>query len=459
MLYDKLTHRKMCMKRVINIEKRKNYKIVNKIKQLSILILTLLVFGCSKNDSNDVPPVGSLTNLNYTETNGTVLLQWDAYEGASRYQVFVDGVSVSDIPDIGTSTMSAMLTNVPDQSKIEVKAYSDADATALIAKGETTYTVTETPLEAPNAPSNVSVTKADKTSATLTFSYSGTCSGIKIYSEAKTESSTPLLSIDSVSEGENSVTVKNLTSGTDYTLYLYAYNTNGDKTVFSSQEVSVTFSTAKETAAISIDHYGYNEQYGGGLTMSVVIAASDLFSDKSQWTESGELVLELYCSDTADGDPKLATSDNSTYPNWQNNQIVDLTAWSSNMDFQEGQTYYLQVIAKNKAGDVLGKTIVQEVKFETPASNDIIPGKPGNISVTLNGSTPTISWDKAKDADSYIVYVSTSQDMSYKTKVGETSSTSMDDPDRGQNVRVYYQVAAVSSTGNKTFSDVVDIWL
>lgn len=67
-----------------------------------------------------------------------------------------------------------------------------------------------------------------------------------------------------------------------------------------------------------------------------------------------------------------------------------------------------------------------------------------------------ISWDKAV---SYEANVDPGANMKYSSKVGDTTETSIKDCDRGKNVKMYYQVVAVSSTNNKSSSKVESIWL
>lgn len=423
---------------------------MSKIKFLSLLAMALFVFSCGDDDDNSIK-VGELSNLEYSYSAGSLLVEWNAYEGALSYQVFVDGGAVSSVPYTGTS---AMLSDVEDQSIITVEAYADAEASVLIATSEITYVVS---VAAPAAPFNVTA-EVDATSATITFTYSGSCHAIDIYSEARTESSTPLVTIEDVKEGENSITIEELTPETEYTLYLYAYNTEADVKAF-SDEVMVNFTTDSEIVELAVNGCGYTGQYSGGLTMDVFVVVPELFENESEWDEAGDLVLELYCSDTEDGEFKKANDNDYLYLSWDYSSIVSITAWKNDMDFVDGNTYYLKAILKNENGDIIGETAVQEVVFEEPDSDAIIPGTPGNVQLELDGNCATISWDKADNAVSYIVKVSSSSNMSYASEVGTTSSTSLKDCDRGQNVKMYYQVKAVSSTGNTKSSSVVSIWL
>lgn len=261
-------------------------------------------------------------------------------------------------------------------------------------------------------------------------------------------------------EGENSVTIEELTPETEYTFYLYAYNTEADVKAFSDVAM-VNFTTESEIAELKVNGSGYNGWYGGGLSLDVYLAVSELFDNESEWEAAGDLVLELYCSDTEDGEYELAYQENYLYLSWNYSSVINITAFKKDMNFVDGNTYYLKAILKNENGDIIGETAVQAVLFDEPNSDTdaIIPGKPGNVQVELNGDCVTISWDAADDAVSYTVKVASSSSMSYASEVGKTSTTSMKDCDRGQNVKMYYQVIAVSSTGNKKSSSVVSIWL
>ncbi len=315
----------------------------------------------------------------------------------------------------------------------------------------------ENVLEAPNSPTDFIVTDIAKEKVELTFNYTGTCTGIEVYSGAKTSDSTPLYTLTDVVEGENSITVESLTAGTDYTLYIYAYNSNESEIQYSTDDVLVTFTTASAIANLVIDHFGFHDQGNGALNLGVVVVSSDLVSDQSEWTTSGDVIFELYTSNSMEDGYQLADSNPYLLPDWNYNQIIDLYAWTDDWGYLEGNTYYLKIVAKNKSGETIGESYVQEIVY--PASNDIIPSKPAGVTLTKEGSCVSISWNAADNAVSYQVYVSTSSSMSYKTKVGETTELSMSDCDRGTNVKMYYQVVAVSSTGNKIYSDPVSIWL
>ncbi|GAF03294.1 fibronectin type III domain-containing protein [Saccharicrinis fermentans] len=425
---------------------------MNKIQLFTILLFTLVMMSCSKDDDNEVQ-IGEITGGNITENHGTVLLQWNAYEGALAYYVFVGGQSISDIPYTGTQ---AVITEIEDNDIVEVKAYADSEASKLLAILQITYE--EAPLVAPSSPTEATALSPEKTSVDIQFTYSGTCDGISIYAETRTGESVPLITIDDVTEGENNVRISSLEADTEYTLFLYAFNKRNEELVF-SDAATVSFTTASEIVDLKIESYGYEESYGKGLRMKVLIVASDLFADQSDWTGYGDLVLEMYSSSEPDGDFKLAATDKYFYPDWEYSQLVDMIAYTKDMGWENGQTYYLQVVAKNKDGEILGQTVVQDMVYEEPVSNEIIPGKPEGVSLSLNENCVSISWDKASDAVKYWVYVASSKNMAYKSKVGEVSGTSIKDCDRGKNVKMYYQVVAISSTGNKSYSSVIDIWL
>jgi len=431
---------------------------MQKIKLFSILAFALLMTACSKDD-NDDNQFGELTNLEYSSFHGSLSVTWDAYDGAYTYMVFVNGAATSDIPYAGTS---AMISDIEEQDVIKVEAYSDLEAIVKIAEGELTYTEEgedKDGLEVPSAPASLTVTDVSDSSATIQFNYSGTCAGINIYSEAKTDDSTPIVTIDNVSQGENSVAIGSLTSDTEYTFYFYAFNTDGEETAYSGDEAKISVTTSKKEVFMEIYDYGYDGQYDGSLTLGVKVVASDLFSDESEWTDTGDLILELYSAESEDGEFVLANTDDYIYPDWTYNKIVRLHAYKKDMDYVDGQTYYLKAIAKNKDGETLAKTAVQEVKFEEPVSEDIIPGAPTNVKLKLDGTCVKITWDSADNATKYKVYVSTSSNMSYKSLVDETTGTSATDCDRGKNVKMYYRVVAVSSTGNTKSSSVESIWL
>jgi hypothetical protein len=430
---------------------------MQKIKLFSLLAFALLMTACGNDDDNDNDnniEVEELTNLEYELSNDSIILSWDYVDGAVHYEIYVNDEAADLLKySIATATISV----IEDQSVIRVEVYSDYSATVKIAEGETIYY--EEALETTAAPYSLTVSEYSDSTATIQFNYSGECDGIYIYSEAKTDDSTPIATIEDVSEGENSVVIDSLTSNTEYTFYFYAFNTDDDGIVYSDDEAKISVTTAKKEVFMEIYDYGYYGQYDGSLTLSVKVVASDLFSDESEWTDYGDLILELYSAESEDGEFVLANTDDWIYPNWDYSQIVTLYAYKNDMDYVDGQTYYLKAFAKNTDGDTLAQTVVQEVKFEEPDSEEITPGQPTNVELELDGTCVNISWDSAENATKYKVYVSTSSDMSYSSLVETTTGTSATDCDRGVNVKVYYKVVAVSSTGNTKSSSVSYIWL
>ena len=426
---------------------------MQKIKLFSILVFALLMSACGKDDDDGIQ-IGEVTNIEYSYSYGKLSLTWDAYEGTYLYKIFINGEDTHRSYVGGTS---AELTDIEELDVITIEAYSDDASTVKIAEGEITFIKDE--VEAPAAPTNLTATEVTDSSATIQFNYTGTCAGINIYSEAKTDNSTPIATIEDVSEGENSIDFDSLTSETEYTFYFYAFNTDGEDVTYSEDEAKISVTTSKKEVFMEIYNYGYDGQYDGSLTLDVTIDASDLFSDESEWTDTGDLILELYSAESEDGEFVLAYTDDYIYPNWNYNQIVRLYAYKNDMDYVDGQTYYLKAIAKNKDGETLAKTVVQEVKYEEPVSEKIIPGAPTNVELELDGSCVKITWDSAENATKYKVYVATSSSMSYSSLVDTTTGTSATDCDRGKNVKMYYKVVAVSSTGNTKSSSVVSIWL
>ncbi|MGQ1945890.1 fibronectin type III domain-containing protein [Geofilum sp. OHC36d9] len=426
---------------------------MQKIKLFSILAFALLMSACGKDDDDGIQ-VGEVTNIEYSYSYGSLSVTWDAYDGAYSYKLFINGEDTHRSYVGGTS---AVLTDIEEQDVITIEAYSDDAETVKIAEGEITFIKDK--VEAPAAPTNLTATEVTDSSATIQFNYTGTCAGINIYSEAKTDNSTPIATIEVVSEGENNVDFDSLTSETEYSFYFYAFNTDGEETAYSTDEAKITLTTSKKEVFMEITDYGYDGQYDGSLTLSVKVVASDLFSDESEWTDTGDLILELYSATSEDGEFVLANTDDYIYPSWTYNKIVRLYAYKNDMNYVDGQTYYLKAVAKNKDGETLAETVVQEVKFEEPVSEEIIPGAPTNVKLELDGNCVKITWNSAENATKYKVYVATSSNMSYKSLVETTTSTSATDCDRGKNVKMYYKVTAISSTGNAKSSSVVSIWL
>ncbi|MCW3786962.1 fibronectin type III domain-containing protein [Plebeiibacterium sediminum] len=381
----------------------------------------------------DVEETDANGNTNTVAYNGVIATDTDGFE----YYYIVSSLStdVDQITDVYNHIVYSKGTII-DQEEEEEEGSS---------------------IETPSAPTDFTVANIGKESVSLIFNYTGTCTGVKIYSAEKTTDLEPIVNLTEVVEGENTVEIESLTPDTEYSFYVYAYNSDDTEVVYSEETVSVTVTTNSAIANLPIERFGFHDQYGGALTIGVLVNASDLVEDQSMWIESGDVTFELYTSESKDDGYALADSNPFLLPDWNNSQIVDMNAFANEWNYVAGQVYYLKVQAKDRNGNVIGESYVQEVEY--PQSNDIIPEKPTGVVLTKNGTCVDITWTVADKAVSYEVYVSTTSGMDYKTKVGDTTETSMSDCDRGTNVKMYYQVVAVSSTGNKMYSDPVSIWL
>lgn len=381
--------------------------------------------------TEDVDSEGTVAE---TEYEGVIATDTDGYE--YYYIVSSEGNDINEITDIYNNIVYSKTSDTDDDVEDDSNSVN---------------------LETPNSPSDFTTTDIAKEKVVLSFNYSGSCTIIEVFNGPKTSDALPLYTLTEITEGTNTITIESLSPGTDYLLYIYACNSNNTDKQYSTDEVTVAFTTANAIANLAIDHFGFHDQGNGALNLGVAVITSDLVDDDSEWTTSGDMIFELYTSNSREDGFQLAESNSFLLPDWNNTQVIDLYAWTDDWGYVEGNTYYLKIIAKNKSGEIVGESYIQEIEY--PTSNDIIPSKPSGVTLTLNDSCVNISWNSADNAVSYEIYVSTSSSMTYRTKVGETTETTMSDCDRGTNVKMYYQVVAVSSTGNKIYSDPESIWL
>jgi hypothetical protein len=426
-----------------------------------ILAVVMAFASCKKDEEEDTKTttptvnIGTISNVNYGYASNGILLSWDAYTDAVSYKVLVDNVYKTTSP---ITTTSYTVDNLAEGAAIKIEAFSDASAEKLIASHTFNFSAANAGLPVPNAITDLQATEVASKYAKLSWTNPSTeFDGIEIFNGERTSSSSPLAIINA--NDSNNVTIEALTPETAYNLYVYTINKDGDNKSYSSAS-NIEFTTPKHIADIEITEYGYNGQYSGSIYLSVKIHGFDLFENESDWTDTGDLILEIYSAETADGEFVLSNTDNYIYPSFVYDKIVQLRSYKDDMNYVDGQNYFLQVIAKDKDGNILGQTAVQEVEFEgEDTSEDIIPGTPTGLELTLNGDCVDMTWNSATNAVSYKVYVSTSSSMSYKELVTTTSSLSAQDCGRGHNVKMYYQVKAVSSTGNIKSGTPVSIWL
>lgn len=424
-----------------------------------ILAVVMAFASCKKDeDTKTTTPnvnIGTISNVNYGYSSNGILLSWDAYKDAVSYKVLVNSVYKTTSP---ITTTSYTVDNLAEGAEIKVKAFSDANAEKLIASHTLNFSAANAGLPVPDTITNLQANEVASKFVKLSWTNPSTdFDGIEIFNGERTSTTSPLVIINA--NDNNNVMIEGLTPETSYNFFVYTINKEGNKKSYSTAK-NIELVTPKDIAEIEITEYGYNGQYSGSIYLSVKIHGFDLFENESDWENTGDLILEIYSSESADGAFVLSNTNQYVYPNFVNDQIAQVRSYKDDMGYVDGQNYFLQIIAKDIDGNVLGQTSVQEVEFEgEDNSNDIIPGIPTGLELTLNGDCVDMTWDSATNAVSYKVYVSTTSSMSYAELITTTSSLSAQDCGRGQNVKMYYQIKAVSSTGNVRAGTPVSIWL
>lgn len=106
-----------------------------KIEAFSDSQLSNLI-AVSKVNYEEPSSTTTVKNITYNEIGSNVVVSWDPVEGAKSYMVSIAGIPDSDLPITGTSYNVGSLV---DGIEIKVEAFSDSQATQLIATGVIQY--------------------------------------------------------------------------------------------------------------------------------------------------------------------------------------------------------------------------------------------------------------------------------------------------------------------------------
>ncbi len=220
-------------------------------------LLLLLVVGivgfssCSKDEEEQPNPepevtVGVIKNIDYTVTQGDVMLVWEAYENAKSYMVYVGDIAESDNPITSNAYNVGTLV---DGIEIKVEAFSDYNMSSCIGRGVVNY-VEPVVVESPDPVENLVVVEEGDGFVSISWDNPDcTFSWVEIYDGPRVgdDISNRLESPSNVNDTDQKL--MNLTNEQTYTFYVYTRN-------LANQGTDKEFSEAVTVSATPTDGSG-----------------------------------------------------------------------------------------------------------------------------------------------------------------------------------------------------------
>lgn len=348
--------------------------------------------------------------VSYTsEASDSVLLQWEAVQGADGYCIYQDGKEV-----LKTNELSCQINSLKagTEYKFEVRAYADNGSKILMGDASAVYAMPLLPAV------NLSVERAAYNQLKLTWQEAAPKVSYEIY--RKTEGQAEQL-IQTITD-ENALTWTDSTVKFDTT---YQYRIRAVKKVQDRSYIGV-----------------YSQEVSGVTTLDAVtiqaVATSDMQSLQISWNQApGATGYEVYRSTTSgSGYVKVA------------NLPADTTTYRDN-GLTIANTYYYQVRAFATEGD---KTAYSN--YSPEVSGTVKLSEVSNLQVTMTKvNTLRLTWDACSDAKSYEVYYYSSIDSRIR-RATNTKKTFYNFSKAKCGVTYYFKVRTWQKIGKeKYYSD------
>lgn len=365
-----------------------------------------VTFGPYQGPVPDKPENLILTLNGKTAVNAT----WDSAAYAKMYRIYRSEQENSTGTVIGTSVKTEYSDDkcVPGKTYYyRISAYNTTGESVLSDQQSITLPPPDTK---PTTPQNLAVRQTGTDFITIGWDKSELAAKYLVYRCEGTGD--PNLFIDSTTE--LTYTDTNVKPNTTYSYAVSAANVVGE----SNKSSKVTGTTQ-----------------GGvpDVPQNLAVKTTSATSITIGWDKS--LQATLYRIYRADGTQDPVTQIDST---------ADQTYTNTNLKTNSEYSYAVSAVnsagASNKSAKVTGKTSVT------------VPSIPQNVkAVALSEKSISVSWQQAENADSYLIYRSSSATGQY-VEDGSSQSTSYVSSNLQPKTTYYYKVKAVNTAGQSDFS-------
>lgn len=346
-------------------------------------------------------------------TDKTITVTWNASKGASYYRVFVRNTAKNkwDTVISKTTSLSATLKNLKQNTNylLAVRAY--------YVSGKNTYSSESFPVASvttagvPNAPTNLKVASADKSTVTLEWTKGKHASGYYVY--RYDTAAKKWKKIGSVKT--NKAKIAKLSNQTVYKFAVRSFNDVGTKVILSK-----TYPTVKAVTGL-------------GKTSKLTASDNTTTSLKLTWSKvknaSGYRVYRY----------------NNSTKKWVTLVTATNKCSTTLKSLTSGTVYKLAVRAYFDTGN--GS---QWANSYTTIQATTLPGQVKNLKATVELTSVSLKWDKVARADGYVVYTYNPSSKKYTAKkTVKTNSANINDLDTSKTY--YYAVKAYKKCNDKNY--------
>ena len=370
----------------------------------------------------------------YTNTGmaSGINLSWTAVAGATQYDLYRSTTSggegmvpyKTNVAQNNSGTLSTTYSEAPSSGTYYYQAVAVGPGGEGALSNEASATVGATALTAPLLKGTTSGTQN-----ALTWSVVPNATSYNLYRNIATSSYPGTLTLYKLGLTSTTFTDSGLTTGTMYTYYVTAVNTNGEGN--HSSQVSLTVGSASLPAP--------------SLTAKPSSGPGGGYATQLQWPSiSGTSSYNLYRSTSAGGEGSVAYKTGiaqSTGTIAYNDGVNQSTGQGT---LSSGVTYYYQVVAVGQAGEGAFSNEASATVGATPLTAPLLKG-------TTSGTQNALTWSVVPSATSYNLYRNNSLYQrgltgTMLTDLGLTTGTTYS-----------YYVTAVNTSGEGTQSSTVSL--
>ncbi|MWC31393.1 fibronectin type III domain-containing protein, partial [Paenibacillus sp. MMS18-CY102] len=358
--------------------------------------------------------ISAPTNVQVVAGDTTATVTWNSVTHATYYGVYIATSVNGTYQFVGSTTSTTKtITELVNGTTYYVKVIAANNDGSSSYSASVSITVGGQIII--SAPTNVQVVAGD-TTATVTWASVAHATYYGVYIATSVNGTYQFVG----NTTSTTKTITELVNGTTYYVKVIASNENGSSSY--SASVSVTISGQ---VALLAPHIAKMED--GGIYLS--------------WDQvAGATQYEVKRSETPGGPyTSIAIVQDEPWPGY-----LDAEATSGANKYK---SYYYVVIALNASGTVVISS--NEIALNRPST-------PTNVQVVAGDKTATVTWNSVAHATYYQIYISTSENGTYKY-VGFTTSTAKTITQLVNGTKYYIQVVAVNDNGYSRSSSSVSV--
>ena len=350
--------------------------------------------------------LGRVSDLEISQNNGIVTLNWPSVSKANKYQIFATIPNFGDVNIGEVSTCGAMIRGFQDGQKYSFKVracqvlssgnlnYGDYSVTRTVTINSDVIDDGDDNITRPNQVTGVSISNVTESTVNISWNKATNAEKYEVLVSEDYDSNY----YNYYNTSSTSVKLSGLAEGTYYRVKIVAYRTVNGKKIYGDESSYKTFTTKENNVTIGkVNNVTVNNITENKATLS--------WSKATNATRYNVYVSENY------GDFRYYTSTSST--------SYTLSDLYSNTSYRVKVEGYTTVNGKEFTGDCSN---IKSFTTDDYEYNNV-PAKVSNLKVSnITKNKATLSWSKATNATGYNIYVS--EDGGRFNYYASTSSTS-----------------------------------